>query len=145
MRVKQGLDRAGPVPVVPENPNLLHLLNFSAAGLNLRARRVLLAGVVEGDETGPCASACLNLDLAAIQAIHEQGDCRPAPPTPGLPTSFMVCLIGSLTFVLGLSEPDSARNSECGSETDDPDTDIRKLLDPGEWKGRSPKTRNPRM
>ncbi len=91
MRVKQGLDRAGPVSVVPENPNLLLFLNFSAAGLNLRARRIFLAGAVEGDETGPGASAYLNLELASVQAIHAKGDRRPAPPTPGLPTSFMIC------------------------------------------------------
>ena len=36
----------------PQNPNPLHFLNFSAAGFNLGALRVLFAGVVERDETG---------------------------------------------------------------------------------------------
>ncbi len=71
--------------VVPENLNPLHFLNFPAAGLNLRALRILFAGRVERDETGPGVSACFNLDLASVQAIHAKGDRRPAPPTRRLP------------------------------------------------------------
>ena len=60
-------------------------MNFSAAGLNLRALRVPFAGVVERDETGPGVSVGFNLDLASVQAIHAKGDRRPAPPTRRLP------------------------------------------------------------
>ncbi len=77
------------VGVVPENPNPLHFLNFLAAGLNLRALRVLFAGVVERDETGPGVSACFNLNLASVQAIHAKGDRRPAPSTRRLPEGSM--------------------------------------------------------
>ncbi len=63
--------------VVPENPNPLHFLNFSAVGLNLRALRILFAGVVERDESGPGVSACFNLDLASVQAIHAKGRSSP--------------------------------------------------------------------
>ncbi len=76
-------------PIVPENPNPLHFLNSSAAGLNLRALRILLAGVVERDETGPGVSACFNLDLSSVQAVHAKGDRRPAPPTRRLPEGSM--------------------------------------------------------
>ncbi len=63
-------------PVAPENPNPLHFLNFSAAGLNLRALRILFAGRVECDETGSGVSACFDLDLASVQAIRAKGDRR---------------------------------------------------------------------
>ncbi len=53
-------------PVVSENPNPLHFLNFSAAGLNLGVFRILFAGVVERDETGRGVFACFNLDLASV-------------------------------------------------------------------------------
>ncbi len=59
--------------VVPENPNSLHFLNFSAAGLNLRAFRVLFAGLVERDETGRGVSACFDFDLASVQPITVAG------------------------------------------------------------------------
>ncbi len=49
-------DESASRPVVPENPNPLHFLNFSAAGLDLRALRILIAGAVERDETGPGVS-----------------------------------------------------------------------------------------
>ncbi len=75
--------------VVPENPNPLHFLNFSAAGLNLRALGILFAGVVERDKSGPGVSACFDLDLASVQAIHAKGDRRPAPPARRLPEGSM--------------------------------------------------------
>ncbi len=59
--------------VVTENPNSLHFLNFSAAGLNLRAFRILFAGVVERDETGRGVSDCFNLDQASVQPITVAG------------------------------------------------------------------------
>jgi hypothetical protein len=77
------------IGVVPENPNPLQFLNFSAAGLNLRALRIFFAEVVERDETGPGVSACFNLDLASVQAIHAKGDRRPAPPIRRLPEGSM--------------------------------------------------------
>ncbi len=46
-------------------------------------------GAVERDETGRGVSACLDLDLASVQAIHEKGDRRPAPPAWRLPEGSM--------------------------------------------------------
>ena len=66
--------------VVAENSNPSLFLNFSAAGLNLRALWIRFAGVVERDETGRGVSACFDLDPASVQAIHEKGDRRPRPP-----------------------------------------------------------------
>ena len=83
------LQHAMGTPVIPENPNPFHFLNFSAAGLNLRALWILFAGVVERDETGRGVSACFDLDLASVQAIHEKGDRRPAPPAWRLPEGSM--------------------------------------------------------
>jgi hypothetical protein len=62
-------------PVIPENPNLSHFLNYSAAGLNLRAFtfRILCAGVVERDETGRGVFASINLDLASVRPITVAG------------------------------------------------------------------------
>ncbi len=82
-------DKHALFPVVPENPNPLHFLNFSASGLNLRGLGILFSGVVERDESGPSISACFNLDLASIQAIHAKGDRRPAPPARRLPEGSM--------------------------------------------------------
>ncbi len=76
-------------PVVPENSNPSLFLNFSAAGLNLRALWILFVGVVERDETGRGVSACFDLELASVQAIHEKGDRRPAPPAWRLPEGSM--------------------------------------------------------
>ncbi len=67
-------------PVIRENPNPFHFLNYSEAGLNLRALWILFAGVVDREETGRGVSACFDLELASVQAIHEKGDRRPRPP-----------------------------------------------------------------
>ncbi len=60
-------------PVILENPNLSHFLNFFGWPQSEGVSGSFFAGGTERDETGRGVFACFNLDLASVQPITVAG------------------------------------------------------------------------